>query len=95
MAAYRSVFAGTTYEIRAEQLDRRRWVARTYVVQEGSLVLQACAVNGLHEFEGESEEDAVAQGISALCHRFGRPSREPLPVAEDPTFRITGRARAV
>jgi hypothetical protein len=55
--------------------------------------LQACACNGVAEFEGDSEVDAVAQAISALTQKLGRPRREPLPVLEDPTFRVVDRAR--
>jgi hypothetical protein len=93
MAAYRCVFNGTTCELRTEPVDRRRWVARPYVVQESSLVLQSLPCNGTAEFEGESEQDAVARAVNALTRKLGRPYRDPLPVSEDPAFRVVDRAR--
>ena len=94
MAAYRCVFNGTVCEVRVERLAPRHWVARPYVVHESSLLLQPCPVNGVGEFDGESETDAVAQAISGLCQKLGRPRRAPMPVAEDPAFRLAGRARS-
>ena len=93
MKAYRCVFTDTVCEVRAEQVDARRWVARTYVVQEGSLLLQPCPCNGVVEFEGDSEADVVAQAISALCQKLGRPRRAPAAIRQDPAFRVVGRAR--
>ena len=91
--AYRCVFTGTVCEVRVERLSARRWIARPYVVHETSLLLQPFPVNGVGEYEGESEAEAVAQAISGLCTKLGRPCRDPLPVAEDPAFRLAERAR--